>query len=951
MNVSDSEDKKQEINYVIEELGNRLEDLIAHYISVKRKQETIKRFQNFRSFGILFLSVVIVLIASQFLIGDIKCEQPTGCLEFAPWGVKWKIPGESLTISLIFSAIIGIFPLSYIAYSYYKSEIQKERLADDLKLLGLVSKENIDEIYQLYNTVYNPFQFGVYIILFVFLSFIIFVSYYKVSTGTEYTFIQSSTVRIIFYAFLGSYFFGIQLLVRRYNTFDLQPQVYSAVILRTLLSAVITFSIASLIGGITTEPLSSEKSSNSPTSQATSSSSEKSSNSPTSQATSSSSSPSNKDVYKSNDKSSIPWQVLAFLIGIFPTSGIRWITFVTNRSLSAPIDQYNESPLKNISGINTWHEARLSELGIDSVQSLATTDICKLLLSTQFDTQQIINWVDQAILYMKLGSKTPRLQEININTFHEMQISLNKLQRSQKTSNKLQLNQNLLQNNCSPNSNDEYSRILTILGLSSAEQIEFLKDYSNYPNYTHIQAYYMNAAERARQRADEGRQSVLNSGKQFALPDNLLAQNEEEESESIFNKNIVTLNILNQEIKELEIRLKFKPNAKDYVNLGTGYYLISCMEDAEEAYDMAISLDRTLAEAYNNISVIFIYKKQYELALKNIGEALRIDSNFVEALLNLGLVHLRENDVSSAIDSFSQALTINPRIGAAYCNRGIAYNTISKGPDEFKKAVADFEKAYLLGYDDSVALWNAWGLSLSGLERYQEAIEKYDRAIQLSRNNSALLHARRAHTYASLGRKYFVQDNQTEVINCYLRADSDFIKATKTENTPAIVFANYGLLKVSEGDFKSEQGRNDEAKRLYEKAIEQYLKAKNILEPQDKNTQNNFSTSSSIETNFLSSIETNLAGAYQRVGEHEKALECLESAIKYGDNSVTTLYNYAFSLYVTEKNQDALKNLEQIKKLLEVIEKNSPVKKLEIKVEELITNIQTKMNQNNTAPQ
>ncbi|RUR83499.1 hypothetical protein PCC6912_23320 [Chlorogloeopsis fritschii PCC 6912] len=854
--------KEEDYNNIIDGLTKGIDDFIESYIDLyiyKQKTEAKrKKFRRIWSFVILFFSVVSIILISSISI---------------------EISRHQILFTLVVGALLGIFPISYIAYSYYKSEVQKDRLENDLRLLGLVSEENINEISELYNTVYNPFQFGVYIILFVTLASLIFAAYYN---KNELGVIKSLTVEIIFYAFLGSYFFGIQLLIRRYNTFDLQPQVYSAVILRTLLSAVITFSIASLIGGI-------EKiAPNSSLPQTAVMTQQQSPNQP----------PENQQQSPNTD--SLPWQILAFLIGIFPTRGIRWITFIANRALSAPIEQYNEYPLKNVVGINTWHEARLSELGIDNVQSLATTDICKLLLSTQFDTQQIVNWVDQAILCMKLGSKVERLRELNISTFHELQIAILEVNSDEDfnfSSRKANgYEGNLKNNDCEQQ--DKYKRLSSALGLTS-DDIKLLSNYSNYPNYTHIKSYYKGAPEVASKQAATGKQFLMKSlSRQITISGILLASYKDEETGGNVSISINEQKEIEQEIKELKIFLKENPHhAKEYVNLGTRYYLLNQVTEAMRAYNQAISLDSNLAEAYNNRSVLFIDEDNYEKAIQDTRKAIRINPNFDVAYSNLGLAQLRQNNAFSAIDSLTKAIDCNCRLAAAYYYRGVAYNTISMGEEHFRLAVADFERAYLLSYEGDV-LWSAWGLALSSLGEYEEAIEKYDEAIARAGIISARLYARRAYACLQFGTSLYNDEKNTQLQKgaiYYQKAYFDFEKATAQEdNAPASAFANFGLLKALQGDMKAKEGKNEEANKYYDEAIQKYIKAIEIYHK----TLPKFNNQDDYRDNGeLYEFHGNLAMFYQKVGDYENAKSNYSQAIKLGDNTVGTHFNYGICLF------------------------------------------------------
>ncbi|WP_238360726.1 tetratricopeptide repeat protein [Iningainema tapete] len=701
----------------------------------------------------------------------------------------------------------------------------------------------------------------------------------------------------------------------RYNTFDLQPQVYSAVILRTLLAAVITFSIASFIDGVNPKLPSPKQDSVNTTPTPTA-------ESPTPLKSQPEATPPPKQNSANGipgAESTLPWQVLAFLIGIFPTRGVRWINFVTNRALNAPLDQYNEYPLKNIFGINTWHEARLSELGIDNVQSLATTDICKLLLSTQFDTQQIINWVDQAILYMKVGAKIERFREININTFHELQNALIDFGLhhggNQEGANNSTDNQN---NNCNQ---QKQKRPLSVLGFASLDEdeISILRDYSNYQNYNHIKAYYENAPEVARKQAASGKEFVINSlNRDFNILTITGGLAYPEAQDDVPIRRHISISLINQkeievEIKKLKEFLKENPeNAKEYVYLGVAHYLLNQPYEAGKAYDKAISLEPKLAPAYSNRSVIYIQEKRYDDAIQDTRKAIHINPHFAEAFSNLGLAQLGLNDAFSAIESLTKALELNPRLEAAYCYRGIAYNTIAAGESQFLSAIEDFEIANLLGYESPV-LWTTWGVALCSLGRYTEGIEKYDRAIAHSKVTSARLYARRGYANLQLGLAAYSEERIQQGANYYRRANHDFEKATvDKDNTSVSAFTNYGLLKSYEGDIKAREGRNEEASRLYEEAIQKYSKAINIYH-QTTEAENH---EEQREGGGLYVVHRNLAIVYQKLGKHSEAKTHYEKAIKLGDKTIQTYFNYGVSLHET-------KNLEQAREAFSIVANHS----------------------------
>ncbi len=101
---------------------------------------------------------------------------------------------------------------------------------------------------------------------------------------------------------------------------------------------------------------------------------------------------------------------VAFLIGMFPELGIRLIKQAAGtlaRSLSRDDDERFQ--LTDIDGLNVWTRARLFEEGIEDMQNLTTANIPDLLLNTRVPIGRLLDWMDQAFLYLRVSNK-PRDQ-------------------------------------------------------------------------------------------------------------------------------------------------------------------------------------------------------------------------------------------------------------------------------------------------------------------------------------------------------------------------------------------------------------------------------------------------------------------------------------------------------------------------------------------------------------
>jgi hypothetical protein len=167
----------------------------------------------------------------------------------------------------------------------------------------------------------------------------------------------------VYFAFLGAYFFGIQMLFRRYMLKDLRANAYVAISIRIVLAVVGTWVLVEIARVLLPESV-------------------------------------------ALDDSRI--LVTAFVIGVFPPvvwqfiqAFFKKVTFVGVflPSVEAKL------PLSELDGLTIWHEARLQEEDIENVPNMATASIVELMLNTRFSPNRIIDWVDQAILFMHLGSE------------------------------------------------------------------------------------------------------------------------------------------------------------------------------------------------------------------------------------------------------------------------------------------------------------------------------------------------------------------------------------------------------------------------------------------------------------------------------------------------------------------------------------------------------------------
>lgn len=163
------------------------------------------------------------------------------------------------------------------------------------------------------------------------------------------------TLKPITLAFIGAYFFGLQLLFRRYALKDLRGSAYISVSMRIILS-IIGVWVLSVVS------------------------------------------------QRVNLLDEGTLYVLSFAIGVFPlvlwqiiSHHLKQLKFLTVPNMRS------ELPLEQLDGLTVWHQARLEEEDIENIPNMATADLVDLFLNTRLAPNRIIDWIDQAILYTQLG--------------------------------------------------------------------------------------------------------------------------------------------------------------------------------------------------------------------------------------------------------------------------------------------------------------------------------------------------------------------------------------------------------------------------------------------------------------------------------------------------------------------------------------------------------------------
>ncbi len=184
-------------------------------------------------------------------------------------------------------------------------------------------------------------------------------------------------------AFLGAYLWGVQYVLRRYMSDDLEPAVFYGLSLRMLLAgalAVVIFNGYEVLAG-----------------------------------EGASAADSNGGVVETM------WPALAFILGMFPQRGLSWLRDRIPMFSPQAHPSVRKLGLDIIEGVSMHDRLRLEEYGLDNCFDLATVDFVPLTIGTPYSARTLVDWILQAKLCVYCGEAVSDLRQVGIHTILDLE--------------------------------------------------------------------------------------------------------------------------------------------------------------------------------------------------------------------------------------------------------------------------------------------------------------------------------------------------------------------------------------------------------------------------------------------------------------------------------------------------------------------------------------------------
>jgi Flp pilus assembly protein TadD len=149
--------------------------------------------------------------------------------------------------------------------------------------------------------------------------------------------------------------------------------------------------------------------------------------------------------------------------------------------------------------------------------------------------------------------------------------------------------------------------------------------------------------------------------------------------------------------------------------------------EAMAAFQAAIRLNPSMPEAHFALGVIWMRRGDTTAAKKEFLRVQELDPQFVESYNNLGALLAKEKEYSGAVGQFLEALRLNPKLVEPRIN-------LSKILDRYgnAEAAADQLQTATRWAPSNADLYLSLGEVQYRLERYQDAIRSFRRALQLN---------------------------------------------------------------------------------------------------------------------------------------------------------------------------------------------------------------------------
>jgi tetratricopeptide (TPR) repeat protein len=179
-------------------------------------------------------------------------------------------------------------------------------------------------------------------------------------------------------------------------------------------------------------------------------------------------------------------------------------------------------------------------------------------------------------------------------------------------------------------------------------------------------------------------------------------------------------------------------NAEVLTNLSWVQISNDELHDASDTAKRAIAADDAMAKPHNNLGLCQLALGAAEVAQQEFQHAIQLDPSLVKVHHHLGSAHIAMKQIDNAIKEWKEATQVEPGNSDIYTNLGVAYYRQTRVDD----AIAEFRRSLKFRTVPRKEDYINLGLALASAKHHKEAIEQFDKALQIDPRN-AIVHSNR----------------------------------------------------------------------------------------------------------------------------------------------------------------------------------------------------------------
>ena len=177
-------------------------------------------------------------------------------------------------------------------------------------------------------------------------------------------------------------------------------------------------------------------------------------------------------------------------------------------------------------------------------------------------------------------------------------------------------------------------------------------------------------------------------------------------------------------------KVKLNKNSHSYYELGVLYKENKDFGNAVKSLQKAVELDSKHRIALLELAVISEQQKNYDDAINYYTESLRV-KNDSEAYQNLGVCYMKKKDYKKAYSNFTKAMMLNPNKYTIYNNLGAVLEKVGN----YDSAIQMLGIGVKLNPNNVIGFYNL-GIALDKKGDLVSAIKIYEKAVELKHSKS-----------------------------------------------------------------------------------------------------------------------------------------------------------------------------------------------------------------------